>query len=578
VESLTEATVLQRLRVEQIALIEHIELEFEPGLNVITGETGAGKSLLVDSLQLALGERAGAELLREGAERAVVEALFRIDAAPALRALLAQHGYELQGDELLLRRELHRRGSSRCFLNDSPAPLALVRQLGEMLVDFHGQHEQQSLLRVETHGRLLDNAGGLEALRHDYERVHAELRRTVEQLQSLQAQRHELEQQREWLRFQLRELAELNPQPGEEEELDAQLRRIEHAERLYALSMQLHELLYGGSDAVRDRLIRARNLLEELSRIDTQFAPYVAECHSLVVSVEELARFVQRYSSALEFEPEQLEQIRRRRAQLQLLRKRYGSIEAALEQKQRWEEQLRYAEHIEEHLQELQQRQEALREELARCAQRLHAKRVAVARKLERAVEQFLAQLGIPYSQFRVSIEQEDAAPQDPLWVEFNGRRCRAFADGVDRVEFLITTNRGESPRPLVRVASGGEISRIMLALKSILAKADRLPLLVFDEIDAGISGRIAQRVGQALKALAQYHQVLVITHLPQIAACGDVHILVEKYEREGRTLVQARRLGSEERLYEIARLLSGERVSPSALQAAQQLLQEALQ
>jgi DNA repair protein RecN (Recombination protein N) len=415
----------------------------------------------------------------------------------------------------------------------------------------------------------------LEALRQEYTQVYERLRTAVAEYRRLREREHELRQQHEWLRFRLQEIAAIDPQPGEEEALDAELRLSEHAERLFALATQAYGLLYEDEHAVRDRLLRVRNLLEELARIDERCSSAVTEVQAWIVGVEELARFLQSYTARLDFEPERLERLRQRKAQLQMLRKRYGSVEEALSQKQRWEEELRLAEQLEFYLERAAREVERYRTELALSAQRLHAKRVQVAEKLERAVEELLAELGIPYSRFVVQMDTEEADPDDELWVEFHGRRCRAFPTGVDRIEFLITTNRGEEPRPLARVASGGEISRIMLALKSILAKSDRLPLLVFDEIDTGISGRIAHRVGQALRALAQYHQVLVVTHLPQIAACGTDHILVEKHEHGGRTVITARRLSPEERLYEIARLLSGEHITDAALQAAHELLSE---
>jgi len=569
--------VLCRLFIQNIALFEQLELSFGPGLNVITGETGAGKTILIDALMLALGERGGADILRQGASKGIVEATFRLEPHGAVSAFVREQGYDSDNEELVIRREITARGGSRCFLNDSPAPLSLVRQLSRLLVDFHGQHEQQSLLRVETHGRLLDNVGGLEGLRQEYTTVYEQLQKAIHEYHTLCHRERQVHQQREWLRRQVQEIVAIDPQPGEEEAVERELRLSEHAERLYALAQQVYELLYRDEHAVHDRLLRVRNLLEELSRIDSRFTDSAAEARAWVIAVEELVRTLQRYMAHLEFEPERLEQLRQRMVQLQQLRKRYGSVEAALEQKRRWEEELQEAEQFEFHLQRARQAIERYRAELARYAQRLHAKRKAVAEQVERAVEELLAELGIPYSQFVVHIGLEEAAAEEELWVELQGQRYRAFPHGVEQIEFLITTNRGEPPRPLVRVASGGEISRIMLALKSVLAKSERLPLLVFDEIDTGISGRIAHRVGQALRALAQYHQVLVITHLPQIAACGDEHILVEKREWQDRTVVTARRLQPEERAYEVARLLSGERVTETALQTARELLAEHL-
>ncbi|MCS7169887.1 MAG: DNA repair protein RecN [Candidatus Kapabacteria bacterium] len=566
--------MLCRLLIRDVLLFDQLELAFGPGLNVITGETGAGKSILVDALMVALGERTATDVLRSGASKGVVEALFRIEPNSPLARFLADQGY-LEGDELLLRRELHARGTSRSFINDSPAPLTLVRQVGEQLVDFHGQHEQQSLLRVETHGRLLDDAGELGVMRREYTEAYERLRAALQEYRRLRERGLELRERQEWLRLRIQEIAAIDPQPGEEAAVDAELRLSEHAERLHALTLRIYELLYGDEHAVRDRLLRVRSLLEELAHIDPRCADPASEVQTWIVGVEELVRFLQDYTARLEFEPDRLERLRQRKGQLQLLRKRYGSVEEAIEQKRQWETELQLADQMELHLEEATREVERWRAELERRAHRLRRERERAARELERAVETALADLGIPYSRFVVHMDTEEPPAGEDLWVEFFGRPCRAFPSGIDRLEFRITTNQGEEPRPLARVASGGEISRIMLVLKSILAKSERLPLLVFDEIDAGVSGRIAYRVGQALRTLAQYHQVLAITHLPQIAACATEHILVEKHERDGRTVITARHLQPEERAYEIARLLSGERVTQTALQTARELLCE---
>lgn len=570
--------MLRFLSIKNYALIEAVEVEFESGLNILTGETGAGKSIIIDALSLLLGERATAEVVRRGAEKAVVEGIFAVGNHTRLKNLFQTESLEWQ-DDLILRREVSAKGQSRCFVNDSPVPVATLKMIGDRLVDLHGQHEHQSLLRSATHIGLLDEFGGLEGLVEEYRESYTALSELFALLRELLQRERELKERKELYEFQIKEIDNVHPESGEEEELENELRILENAEKLFDATAQLYQLLYEGEQSVYDALVKARNQLEDLSRIDVTFEEPQKECASAVAIVGELTKFVQRYNSKIEFNPERLEFIRERLGQFTLLKKKYGgSMEAVLEHRRRIGEAFALAENFDSELQNVRTKIEEERKRCSLAAQRLSAKRQEIVPALSKAVCQELAKVGIPHAQFDVRITQEKMSRTDGsaeyAYVKLGRDFYEATAEGIDTVEFYLSTNVGEELQPLVKVASGGEISRIMLALKTILAKADRLPLLVFDEIDVGISGRIAQAVGRSLKQLAQFHQIIAITHLPQIASVADCHFAVEKSEHADRTVSTIRKLSDEERVREVAKLLSGDEVTETSLQSARELLQ----
>ncbi|MCS7000077.1 MAG: DNA repair protein RecN [Bacteroidota bacterium] len=563
------------LRVENFAVIESVELEFGPAFNVITGETGAGKSLLVEALMAVLGERASGDMVRSGARRAVIEASFIIEGNSQLQSLLESNGYAEPGaGELILRREISQH-SSRAFVNDSPAPVHVVRQLGEMLVDFHGQHEHQSLLKVSLHRHLLDSVGGLDSIVAEYQEAYHTLRRAIEQYQQLVEQEHRLRSERDWKQFRLEEIDAVAPQPGEKQLLESELRRIEYGEQLFEGSSAIYGLLYGQDHSVHDGLVRARNLAEQLATLDDYFRTAAAELRDLIIRTDELAKDVQRYNAQLEWSPERAEYIRDRLAQLVRLEKRYGSIEQALEERERLQRELALAENFEHELSQLRDAIVKARKQLGILGERLSAKRQQTARRIEQAIGDILARLGMPDAQFHVVIERRSALTPEvtDIVAECDHGCYHAFEHGIDEIAFHIQTNKGEPPAPLHRIISGGEASRVMLALKTILAKSDRLPILIFDEIDTGVSGRIAHRVGVALEELGAYHQVIAITHQPQIAARAQTHIVVEKTVEGERTFVTARRVSGRERVEELAKLIAGEHVSDGARKIARELL-----
>ncbi|MDI6767850.1 MAG: DNA repair protein RecN [Bacteroidota bacterium] len=565
--------MLKTLYIKNYAIIDELNVEFERGLNIITGETGVGKSIIIDALSLVLGERADTEAVRKGADKAIVEGLFDVSGNQKLKTLLKQNEIEFS-DEFILRREVSIKGQSRSFINDTPVTTTLLKVVGDMLVDLHGQHEHQSLLRTETHIDLLDDYGRLEGLVNEFGQAYNKTHQILNELKELKAKEQQLMERRSLYEFQIKEIDAVNPHTGEEDELENELRILENAERLFSATERLYQMLYEGDNAVHDQIILARNELENLAAIDTSFEEPKKEANSAAAIVDELAKFIQQYNSKIEFNPERLEGIRNRLGNIALLKKKYGgALDAVLQLREKigWEFEL--ANNFQTEIDSLKKRFDAERKITSDIAQRLSVKRHEVVKKANKSVVQALIELGIPNAVFETSITTSPASDKENAIIKLGKDFLEATTKGMDYVEFYISTNIGEDPKPLAKVASGGEISRIMLALKMILAKSDRLPLLIFDEIDVGVSGRIAQAVGQSLKKLSQFHQVIAITHLPQIAGLSDTHFVVEKIEDKQRATTRMRKLDIEERVEEVAKLMSGEEVTKSGLESARELM-----
>ena len=552
-------------------MIEELDVEFGGGLNIITGETGAGKSILIGALQMILGERASTESVRSGAKKAVIEGVFDRAESPSIAALLEENAID-PAPTLILRREITST-QSRGFINDTPATIQVMREVASHLIDLHGQHEHQSLLDVSTHLDLLDGFGDLDVDREAYSSHHHEVAKLVRERDGLRARQREMEEKKDLYEFQIQEIDRIRPQVNEDEELDAERRILENAERLYEATSEIYARMFEADHAVHDQLVMIRDELEDLASIDPQFDETLKEIGSAAIIVSEAAAFLQHYSAGIEFSPERLEEIRARSADLERLKRKYGgSLDAVLEHRREIGAQYEVAQDFEGALERLSGRIAAARKKLTSAAEALSARRKDVAERIRGAVEEECSRLGMPSTRFEVRFGvQEDANG----WIDPAGDRprCTAFASGMDEVEFYISTNLGEEPRPLARVASGGEISRIMLALKTILARSEEFPILVFDEIDVGISGAVAGKVGDSMRDLAASHQIIAITHLPQIAARGDAHYLVEKHVEDGRTKTRIRRLSDEHRTEHVASLMSGANVSAAALESARELL-----
>jgi len=561
--------MLKTLYIKDYALLEQISIEFEKGLNIITGETGAGKSILIDALSLLLGERASNEVIRKGAEKAIVEGIFSADNNKKIDQLLEQNEIE-KCEELIVRRELSLKGANRCFLNDTPVALTVIKEVGNLLVDLHGQHEHQSLLRTETHIEFLDEFGNLEQLLSDYKKDYDRLHAWQKDLSELRSKENLLKEKKDLYEFQRKEIETVSPVEKEDESLASELHILENSEKLLELTSAIYRELYDSEKSIYDSLISVQQNMNALARIDKTFSETSGELHSVIAVINDVTDVVRKYNAQIELEPQKLEEFRSRFQAINLLKKKYGgSLPALFEHYEKIINEIKLAESFEEEIEKFGIAIRKQNETLGKQAETLSKQRNELAKKISTEVKEVLKELGIPQSVFEVKITQsfsEGTSQKNNTPFRFNSR-------GYDEVEFFLSTNLGEDTKPLSKVASGGEVSRIMLALKTILAKNDKLPLLVFDEIDTGISGRISQKVGQTLKNLASFHQIISITHQPQIAALADTHFSVEKNNVDGRVISSIKKLTNEERIGEVAKLLSGAVVTETSLQTAKELM-----
>ena len=562
--------MLFSLYIKNYALIQELSIEFTPGLTIITGETGAGKSILIGALNLVLGERASSDLVRTGSTKAVIEAVLKEVHSEKLDTLLNAAEIETT-TELILRRELSSSGQSRCFINDTPSTAALLKQAGEILIDLHGQHEHQLLLHADTHETMLDDFAQTTAEVNAYKAARAKLQELHKQLVTLKKEAAEIHEKKEILDFQLNELHALDLKNDEDEGIETEIMLLENAETLFSLSSSLNELLYDSEHSVYSSVAAALHLVEKLAVIDKRFDIHIEETRTAKSIIDELARFTRSYSADIDFNPTRLDSLRERQLKLQRISKKYGlTLSGLIELQNELDTKIALQGNLEEEVNHLQQQITLQRTELSILASTLSAKRLDASRKLEREIQKQLAELGIPNATFIVSITHEEDGEGE---ITIEGKKFSAFNSGYDRTEFLISTNPGEKPRPLIKVASGGEISRIMLAMKSALAESSKLPILIFDEIDTGISGRVAEAVGKSLKKLSRLHQIIAITHLPQIAAMAELHLQVQKSLQNDRTVTEVSALDHESRLQAIAGLISGKEISSSSLNHAAELV-----
>jgi len=559
--------MLKWLKINNIALIPALEIEMGPGLTLLTGETGAGKSIVIDSLGLLLGDRASADVVRTGEERATVEAIFDASAA---RSFLEAHGLPIEGDELVVRREVQASGKGRATLNGALVPVSVLRELAPLLAAIHGQHEPQGLLDPDRHLDLLDHHAGLTAGASLAE-PYARLREVEGALDRLRRDRREAERRREMLEFQAAEIEKARLQPGEEDALRREKTLQANAGRLAALSGEAYGLLHEDEDAVVARLGHVYRRVEELAGIDPAFVPHVEARASVRAQLEDLALFLRDYRETLHVTPGRLDEIETRLALIERLKKKYGAtLEEVLAFGARCRQELASLGTPEEQERVLEEQRSSLSARYLEGALELSRRRRSAAPDLEKKVQAELKLLAMERTRFAVRFEPA-AVPED------GGDPSGWSERGMERAEFLLAPNPGEELRPLARIASGGELSRIMLALESVASLAARGLTMVFDEVDAGIGGRVAEVVGRKLRAISGHHQVLCVTHLPQIASQADRHLVVRKDVVQGRTVTEVRALSPDERIEEVARMLGGETITESARHHAREMVIHAL-
>jgi DNA repair protein RecN (Recombination protein N) len=563
--------MLRNLRIKNYALVEELEVEFQPGLNVITGATGAGKSIIVGAVNLILGERASSDAVRTGFDIANIEAFFELPDDRNLRGLLSELGISPSENTLIIRREISTKGQSRCYVNDRLVTLTSLKSIGDRLADLHGQHEHQSLLNTERHIEYLDHYGDLDQVLSRVGGTYRLLRAKQKELDDLKNSKRLDEERRKLYEFQIQEIKKANLSLDEEERLIQEKKVLENIEILFELSSNVYHQLYESEVSILERITSLSKELKRACQIDSRLKEPDETLESCVIKLQEISRFMEDYKGRLEFDPEKLEMIRERLSLLNTLKKRYGkSVEEILTYKEQIKSELEWIENKDETINGLERGIDELSQNLQKECILLSQKRRAKASELSRRIQKALTDLGMDKTRFEIRINQREA--ENGL-VAIDGRRFVATEKGMDEVEFFVSPNIGEEPKPLAKIASGGEISRIMLALKSILAKTDRVESMIFDEIDVGIGGEVASAVGKSLKNLASSHQVIVITHLQQIASQADHHFKVFKEGVKGRTVTRIKKLDKEERVKEIARMISGEKISEVTLKQAKEMI-----
>jgi len=577
--------VLIELKIADFATIETLHLTFDPNFNVLTGETGAGKSIILDAMMMLLGGRGDTSFIRSGRDRASIEAVFSLSPPmqSELQPLLEAEGLDDDSpDRLMVGRELRSNGRSFCRINGRTVNLSLLSQLAAPLIDIHGQHEHLSLLRVPQHQKLLDRYALLDTPRAALAVEVRKLNQVRHELQTLLKSERELARRLDQLSFQVEEITTANLTIGEDKELEVERTRLSNAEQLTQLTAEAYHLLMEGRDegqlSINDLLGQVVRVFHQLVKLDDSMSPHNELVDNLTYQVEELAEVLRGYTDDLEFNPTRLQEVEERLHLIFNLRRKYGdSIADILAYAQRAQTEIENISHSEERMTELRKSEEKLRHKIGQMAQELSRQRQKFGQTLGDNIVAQLADLGMPHTRFAVEVNWKDEANGVYVTDEQGQKRTVACDErGIDRIEFLLSPNPGEPVKPLVKVASGGETSRVMLALKTVLASADDTPTLIFDEIDQGIGGRIGGVVGRKLWELAAHgrHQVLCVTHLPQIASYADTHYHVSKQVADQRTRTQVRRLDNDEQVEEIATMLGV--LSDNTRASAREILAEA--
>jgi len=564
--------MLNEIKISNFAIIKNLRVEFLPGLNVLTGETGAGKSILMSALNLILGGRADTDYIRSGETTATVEAVFQID-DPALLDSIRALGVETEDGELLVKRNVSHNGKSRCFLNDGNVTVSTLAKIGNRLVDIHGQHDHQALLRTETHVELLDHYGKNRETCQRFGREFADYQTSRRNLESMRSQEKNRRERQELLNFQLAEIERAGLSPEEEGELKTEKNILQHAEKLQQTLEQTLSQLSETEGSTLEQLGRAQKEIESLLDLDPALKSQSDRAQTAYCELEEMVSELQSYLRGIEFNPPRLEEIEDRLAEINGLKRKYGmDIPAILAQREKIAEELDSLGSNQEKMDNLEKEIQQREKTLEGFATALADEREKTAKKFKQNVEKELRDLDMAEVQFGVRFDY----PTDPQgFVSFRGETVKLHPGGIGTVEFLFSPNPGEELRPLTKIASGGELSRVMLALKSILHAQDPVPVMVFDEVDAGVGGKVAEKVGVKLGKVAVGKQVFCITHLPQIAGMADAHYRVQKTVRESRTHSTIEKLSYDERVEEIARMSGGEKITPATLKFAKEMIKK---
>ena len=560
--------MLEKLHVEGYALIDSVEIDLSRGLNVLSGETGAGKSILVDALSLLLGEKGDTGAVRASSKESIVTGVFRVDGSDEALSWLSERGIDPEDGEVILRRTLKENGKGRAFIQSIPSTRGDLAELTNFLIDMHGQHEHQSLLRRDTHREFIDSYGGHEHLADEFHVAFLELARKKKELENLEKDERDQLREQDMLAFSCSEIDAARLREGEEEELRRESSLLSQSEKLFELLSSFHDLIAESGQGALGSIRKAGEELTAMSNIDEGLLPYIDRFRNAFYEIEDISESIRRYKETVDFSPERLEACEDRLAVIRRLEKKYGTgVKEVLSYAEECKVKLAKLESSEENKSALAAEITALEKEIVNSAGELSDRRKVSAGKLSKEIQRNLENLGMPKAKFRIEIGRKVSESGRPVYGPW----------GMDHPEFLISANPGEEPKPLRKIASGGEMSRIMLAIKAVLAVTDTIQGLVFDEIDSGIGGEVAVAVGRYLKRLSAHKQVLCVTHLASIAVHADNHIKVLKTTSDSHTATEIRKIEGDEQVAEIARMLAGDSKGQTSLAHAEEMLKAAV-
>ncbi|MCX7820748.1 MAG: DNA repair protein RecN [Brevinematales bacterium] len=560
--------MITRLSIKNYAIIDNLEIEFNEGFSVFTGETGAGKSVLIGAIGLLLGEKCDSTVIRTGEEKAIIEGEFLIKNEAILQKI---RDLSIDIDSsLIIRREISNQGRNRVFINGLLEPLNKLEEIGEWLLDIHGQHDHQLLLQQKVHLNILDNYGVLEGEIKNFAKNFFSLKEKIENLNFLLENQNRLEEERVFLELAFKEINEMKLEENEEEELTELLKRMENGEKISRNLREAKNILYDDERNVSGNILKTLNLISSVENFDNRYVELTQILEDALAKVDETSHLISDYLKELDFDENEMEKVIDRLENIKDLKRKYrkNSVEELISYAKECGEKLKFLENKEEDIDKLKKDIEELKKIVLEGATSLSKKRQNVGVELSKKIKEELKYLGMEKSEFIVDIKyvKDENSP-----ISINGVPVKIDEKGIDRVEFLITTNPGEEPKPLRKIASGGEISRVMLALKAIFAKSDPVETMIFDEIDVGIGGVTANNVGLKMAEIAKIKQLFVITHLPQIASKAENHFYISKNVKDNKTFTTAKLLRKEERINEIARMLGGE--SEAAIKHAKEML-----
>jgi DNA repair protein RecN (Recombination protein N) len=575
--------MLEKLFIKNYLIIKEAELNFSKGLNILTGETGAGKTIILDALSLILGERADYSIIKNEKEKLVIEGIFRIEKNRKIAKFLNEKELLLDGEDknsVILRRELYKKGFSRNFINDTPVSNSDLQEFGNLIIDIHSQNEHQSLLNKDTHLEILDNFLSDKNIINDFETEYENYKSEVAKYTGLINKKDSLLERKVFIEYQLKEINDVNPQTDEDSQLENELTKLENSEEISTALNSSLQRLYDGDDNIIAGLSLTIKELKKISKFDSELEKLISDVESSYISLKDVSATLSEYNESLNFDAVRIEQIRDRLGALNFLKKKYKlSVNELIEKSATLAEELNLTENFDYEIEQIKKKIDEYKKNLFKSAIKLSDLRKKAIKDLQKSVNSYLKEVGLESAEFRVNHKYHPGR-EDELFTDIKEKeKVLITSGGIDDIEFLIMTNKGTDFSPLRKTASGGEISRIMLSIKAALSGKDNIPILVFDEIDSGISGRIAGKVGNLLKELSKSHQIISITHLPQIAAKSETHLYVSKTESKDKnktgTVAEIKTLTDEEKITEVAKMLSGENVTKASIQSAKELIKD---